>query len=69
MTHVSLGRGQAELDQADFGLLNTAHTSVSQSLGQNQSFHQLTVVDSTAKKQKQKYFKFKLKNNSMTFNT
>ena len=44
-THVSLGWRQAELDEADLGLLQAGHAAAGHLLGQNQPLHQLTVID------------------------
>lgn len=45
ITHISFRRGQAELDEADFGLLHTGHSSVHHPLSQHQTFHHLTVIN------------------------
>lgn len=45
ITYISFRRGQAELDEADFGLLHTGHSSVHQTLSQHQTIHQLTVIN------------------------
>lgn len=44
-THISFGRGQTELDEANFGLLHPGHTSVGNSLSQHQAVHQLAVIN------------------------
>lgn len=43
--YISFGRGQAELDEADFGLLHTGHSSVHHPLSQHQTIHQLTIIN------------------------
>lgn len=43
-TYIGLRRRQAELDQADLGLLYTGQSAVHHLLGQNQTVHQLTVI-------------------------
>lgn len=43
--YISFGRGQAELDEANFGLLHTGHSSVHHPLSQHQTIHQLTVIN------------------------
>lgn len=45
MTHIGFGRRQAELNEADLGLLHTSHATVGHLLGQNQTLHQLTVIN------------------------
>lgn len=45
VTYISFGRGQAELDEADFGFLHTGHSSVHHPLSQHQTIHQLTVIN------------------------
>lgn len=47
MTYVGFGRGQAELDEGDLGLLHTGHAGVDHLLGQHQAIHQLTVINGT----------------------
>lgn len=56
MTHISFGRRQAELDQADLGLLHTAHAGVGDLLGQNQTVHQLAVINGPSEKQTGQYY-------------
>lgn len=51
-TYISLRRRQAELDQADLGLLYTGHSAVHHLLGQNQTIHQLTVIYGSTKEKK-----------------
>lgn len=47
-THISLGRRQTELDQTNLGLLHAGHAGIGHSLRQNQSLHQLTVIDGSS---------------------
>lgn len=48
-THISLGRGQTELNKANFGLFHSGHTSVGNSLGQHKAVYQLTVINGASK--------------------
>lgn len=45
ITYISFGRGEAELNEADFGFLHTGHSSVHHPLSQHQTIHQLTVIN------------------------
>lgn len=57
MTYVGFGRGQAELDEGDLGLLHTGHAGVDHLLGQHQAIHQLTVINGpTAEKHPGHYY-------------
>lgn len=48
ITYISFRCGQAELDEADFGLLHTGHSSVHHPLSQHQTIHHLTVINGPA---------------------
>lgn len=45
VTHVSFGWRQAELDEANLGLLQASHAAAGHLLGQNQALHQLAVIN------------------------
>ena len=47
-THVSLGRGEAELNESDLGLLYTGNAG-GHPLGQNQALHHLTIINGPSK--------------------
>lgn len=53
VTHISFGWRQAELNETNLGLLHTSYATVGHLLGQNQTLHQLTVINGPSENDKQ----------------